>query len=175
MNKWRFRVIEWLNCPRLGSSRSRLWSYHAACLLESALGINTLGTKRMGTGVGRRKSWAVMQATDGLSQTMGNSGARMALQSCLKLRQDGQVFILPLNQVLDMGSLRRVDFGWGGSAAEADLKGVDSCWPYFQRLEQQVLHWHRNWAAHPCVQNVKKVPHTWVVRAGLEQTLDLSN
>lgn len=174
MKKWRFRVIEWLNCPRLGSSGSRLWSY-AACLLGSGLGTNTLGTKRMATGVGRRKSWAVMQATDGLTQTMGNSGATMALQSCLKLRQDGQVFILPLNRVLDMGSLRRVDFGWGGSAAEADPKGVDSCWPHFQHLKQQVLHWHRNWVVHPRVQNVKKVPPTWVVRADLEQTLNPSN
>lgn len=60
----------------------------------------------------------MMQPTDGLSQTMESSRARMALQSRLKLSRDGQVFILPLNQSLDMGGLRRVDLGWGGSAAE---------------------------------------------------------
>lgn len=79
-----------------------------------------------GTGVGRKRSSAVMQSTKGLSQLTESSGARMALQNCLKLGQDGQIFILPLSQSLDVGSLRMVDFGQGGSTAEADPKGADS-------------------------------------------------
>lgn len=61
---------------------------------------------------------------------MESSGARMALQNCLKLGQDGQIFILPLSQSLDVGSLRMVDFGQGGSTAEADPKGADSWWQF---------------------------------------------
>lgn len=35
----------------------------------------------------------------------------MTLQRCPKLGQDGQVFIFPLHQSLDLGSLKRVDLG----------------------------------------------------------------
>ena len=63
--------------------------------------------------------------TAGLSQTTENSGARVALQSYLRLSWDEQVFIFPLNQLWDMGPLRRVDFGQDGSAVGAELKGAD--------------------------------------------------
>lgn len=66
-----------------------------------------------------------MQPAAGLSQTTESSGTRVALQSYLRLSWDEQVFIFPLNQLRDMGPLRRVDFGQDGSAVRAELKGAD--------------------------------------------------
>ena len=128
----------------------------------------------MGTRVNRR-SWALMQPTAGLSQTTESSGARVALQSYLRLSWDEQIFIFPLNQSWDLGALRRVDFGQNGSAVGAELQGADGCW-------QPADHTSSSWASKPFTdpgtelyitvcRMLRRSHSSWVVGAGLEQSL----
>ena len=116
-----------------------------------------------------------MQPTAGLSQTTESSGARVALQSYLRLSWDEQAFIFSLSQLWDMGPLRRVDFGQDGSAVGAELKGADGWW-------QPADHTSSSWASksftdpgiefHITVSGMLRRSHNpWVVGAGLGQSL----
>lgn len=68
------------------------------CLLGSPLEINPWGPE--GTAQERQKETL---SCDGLGQPLGSSGARMALQSCVTLGRDGQVFTPRPEQSLHMG------------------------------------------------------------------------
>lgn len=123
--------------------------------LERAPFRSTPMEEGMGTGVNRRRSWALMQTIAGLRQPIRSSGDRMTDLSelCQTLRWEDQVSILPFSQSWDMGPPRRVDFGWHGSAAEADLKGADAC-------RQSADHTSRSWASESFTDTGTELPIT---------------
>lgn len=60
----------------------------------SALGVKTCGSEGKEAEAGRGRGWAVRHLNEASNDSMENSEPGMALQTCLKLGQKGQGFIL---------------------------------------------------------------------------------
>lgn len=130
----------------------------------------------MGTGVNRRRSWALMQTIAGLRQPIRSSGDRMTdLSELCQIEVGGPGLYTPFQSVMGHGTPQKGGLwvtwlcSWGRPQRGWWLQTV--CWSHFQKPGQRVLHWHRNWVAHHHVWNVEKVPQVMSGRAGLGQRL----
>lgn len=77
------------------------------------------GVKKVSTEI---KLWCRSTAVSALTDSTGNSEARMVLQSCCQLGQNGQTFVFPEQSVIDCGPLSH-----SLSEAEVAPKGAGSC------------------------------------------------